>query len=242
MSSCSRCGGEIIFRRNGSGVIPIHLSGGCGRGWSSGGDPGGTSHDYYAEYFQDYRWGLFPSYVNPNANCPVCGAAVYFYQSPFGGRVFFDDLGPPWPKHACTDSSQSRTPRPRIHRVAASADLAEIHRPVSTSMPRWFADGWRPFVSDTAKVEGAKLILNGYVLEGTARKQIRITYSMESNRYYEMVASGVSVGINFLMNSGRVVDALREGLVMLRYKSETSVEIDLLSMTHLHEIKRFSIE
>jgi hypothetical protein len=29
---------------------------------------------------------------------------VYFYRSPSGGRVFFDDLGPPWPKHPCTDN------------------------------------------------------------------------------------------------------------------------------------------
>src|SRR5215471_11377870 len=47
------------------------------------------------------------SYVDPNALCPVCGAEVFFYQSPYGGRVFFDDLGPPWPKHACTDNCPS---------------------------------------------------------------------------------------------------------------------------------------
>jgi hypothetical protein len=109
-------------------------------------------------------------------------------------------------------------------------------------MPQWFADGWRPFVSEAAKVEGAKLLLDGYILDGVDRKQIRITCSMESNRYYERVTPGVSIGINFLMNSGRVVDAFREGLVMLRYKSETSVEIDILFMTHIHEIKHFSIE
>lgn len=44
------------------------------------------------------------SYVNPNAHCPVCGDPVYFYQSPTGGRIFFDDLGWPWPKHGCTDN------------------------------------------------------------------------------------------------------------------------------------------
>lgn len=62
-----------------------------GRIWAS---PGGASAD---------------SYVNPNAHCPVCGATVFFYQSPHGGRVFFDELGPPWPKHPCTDNS----PAPR---------------------------------------------------------------------------------------------------------------------------------
>ena len=46
----------------------------------------------------------YESYINPNAKCPVCGATVFFYQSPDGGRVFFNELGPPWPKHPCTDN------------------------------------------------------------------------------------------------------------------------------------------
>ena len=43
--------------------------------------------------------------TNPNARCPVCGAAVYFYQSPDGGKVYFDELGHPWPKHPCMDQA-----------------------------------------------------------------------------------------------------------------------------------------
>ncbi len=43
-------------------------------------------------------------YVNPNARCPVCGTAVFFYSNHFGSKVYFDDLGPPWPKHPCTDN------------------------------------------------------------------------------------------------------------------------------------------
>lgn len=42
-------------------------------------------------------------FVNPNAICPECGAVVYYYENASGSRVFFDDLGPPWPKHPCTD-------------------------------------------------------------------------------------------------------------------------------------------
>lgn len=43
-------------------------------------------------------------YVNPNARCPCCGAPVFFYANAAGSRVYFDDLGPPWPKHRCTDN------------------------------------------------------------------------------------------------------------------------------------------
>ena len=44
-------------------------------------------------------------YVYPNAICPVCGESVFFYRNEYGSRVFFDELGPPWPKHPCTDQS-----------------------------------------------------------------------------------------------------------------------------------------
>jgi len=45
-------------------------------------------------------------FIKPNAKCPVCGEEVYFYQNTFGSRVYFDELGPPWPKHPCTDNDQ----------------------------------------------------------------------------------------------------------------------------------------
>lgn len=43
-------------------------------------------------------------YVNPNARCPVCREPVFFYANEFGSRVFFDELGPAWTKHPCTDN------------------------------------------------------------------------------------------------------------------------------------------
>lgn len=52
-------------------------------------------------------------FVNPNAKCPVCGVPVFFYANSFGSRVYFDDLGPPWPKHPCTDYPRAR--RPLVH-------------------------------------------------------------------------------------------------------------------------------
>lgn len=47
-------------------------------------------------------------YVNPNAHCPVCNAAVFFYANASGSRVYFDDLGPPWSKHPCTDNPRKK--------------------------------------------------------------------------------------------------------------------------------------
>lgn len=63
--------------------------------------------------------GYSSCFVNPNATCPVCKAAVFYYQNDRGSRVFFDHLGPPWPKHGCTDnprlpvSAISARPQPR---------------------------------------------------------------------------------------------------------------------------------
>lgn len=37
-----------------------------------------------------------------NAKCPVCSQPVYYYQNSRGSKVFFDEIGHPWPKHPCT--------------------------------------------------------------------------------------------------------------------------------------------
>lgn len=58
----------------------------------------------------------------PNSTCPVCGDPVFFYMSPFGERVFFDELGSPWPKHPRSDLSVMETSSPRP--VGASKDMA----------------------------------------------------------------------------------------------------------------------
>ena len=49
------------------------------------------------------------AFVYPNASCPVCGDEVFFYQNSSGSKVFFDEIGHPWPKHPCTDNSQFNT-------------------------------------------------------------------------------------------------------------------------------------
>ena len=89
----------------------------CTCGWGGEGARGGGNKGLFSEsglnkfsdlirirYRQEAR-----AYVNPNAKCPVCGTPVYFYQAPEGGRVFFDHLGKPWPKHPCTDTIADRS-------------------------------------------------------------------------------------------------------------------------------------
>lgn len=102
MRTCLYCGEPIKFRHNDNGQnTPIHINGNrC---------PAPSNYEVAREPFT-----YLDSFVNPNARCPVCGDPVFFYQSRYGGRVFFDDLGWPWPKHPCTDNpaAQSRKVRP----------------------------------------------------------------------------------------------------------------------------------
>jgi hypothetical protein len=82
------------YRRGGSIPAPVKRRIVEGRDWS------------------EKSAAVYDSFTIPNAACPVCDASVFFYQSPHGGRVFFDHLGPPWPKHPCTDrGSASQSPR-----------------------------------------------------------------------------------------------------------------------------------
>jgi hypothetical protein len=88
------------------------------------------------------------SYTNPNATCPVCGAEVFFYQSQYGGRVFFDALGPPWPKHPCTDNG------------LPPGAVRSIH---SHSYP-WQSGGWKPLPQ--FKISKARSCIYKVTVEG----------------------------------------------------------------------------
>ena len=135
MATCRFCRGKIVFRHVGGQITPIHLEG----GWCTA-----ITGSANTQSVRPYR--TIESYTNPNAICPVCGETVFFYQSPHGGRVFFDALGWPWPKHPCTDQSaaqQGQVRRPEIKRggnlilrdrdsVALDIyELEEMHRATS---------------------------------------------------------------------------------------------------------------
>ena len=119
----------------------------CTCGWCSGGYRGGSKgaignmpFPTWTSYFgseETPAYKTVESFTDPNALCPVCGAAVFFYRSPLGGRVFFDSLGPPWPKHPCTDSAmQSDTGTSKLVKRVESQNLG--------LRPPWALDRWHP--------------------------------------------------------------------------------------------------
>lgn len=109
MATCNICGEQIVFRYVGGQPTPIHVHGNWCRGYM-------TTESKGRGPFRTLR-----SYVVPNASCPVCGETVFFYQAPNGGRVFFDDLGWPWPKHPCTDN------RKKVGRPNSEKRSGNIH-------------------------------------------------------------------------------------------------------------------
>ena len=56
--------------------------------------------------YRHFEYQNYNSFIFPNAKCPVCKRAVYFLKLQNGGRVFFDEIGPPWPKHKCIHGNE----------------------------------------------------------------------------------------------------------------------------------------
>lgn len=128
---------------------------------------------YYLERLRELEatHGATSAFVIPNAHCPVCGAPVFFYQNLWGSRVFFDELGSPWPKHPCTDSTaknvQSETSAQRISPVTRSLDeishIQALQRfirrdPQQDFFVRYGLSQWDAF-KVAARVRGSKEVL-----------------------------------------------------------------------------------
>ena len=76
---------------------------------------------------------------------------MFFYRSPYDGRVFFDELGPPWPKHPCTDNSEY------IRRTTRQSVPQDVPLP----RPAWYADGWQPLLSSRIYSDKERLLVTG---------------------------------------------------------------------------------
>jgi hypothetical protein len=123
-----------------------------------------------AGWAKDER-GTVESYVNPNAHCPVCGALVYFYRSPYDGRVFFDELGWPWPKHPCTDNR--REPPRATHQSARATG--------SRALPRWQIEGWHPVLSAKVYAGGDRQHITGDVDGGFQELLLPVGESVDAD-------------------------------------------------------------
>lgn len=144
---------------------------GCDCGWGGDTGSGGSRADFFGsvnkvrplQFASGLLWRkdrrpAFDAYTTPNAQCPVCGESVFFYQSPYGGRVFFDELGPPWPKHPCTDNYFAPT-----NKASFILQPTNVQRRQTFS----FLQGWKPLTDLNINIEdnGDFLFFTGFTCE-----------------------------------------------------------------------------
>jgi hypothetical protein len=121
------------------------------------------------------QFGTYQSFLNPNATCPVCSERVFYYESPFGGRVFFDELGPPWPKHGCTSST------PEAHRPKM---VSQSSRP---AVAEWRTRGWQPLNIIRRYKEDDWWVIGAILLSATERP-LRLLFDGEPPLRPKMMA------------------------------------------------------
>lgn len=124
------------------------------------------------------EWGAYEiakldSYTIPNASCPVCGAAVFFYRADNGGRVFFDPpLGPPWGKHPCTDNvvpSNLSQPKQKRHFGAKELTVNQLNLPneyritaQNSAILIYEKTGWHPLLDLKVRRKGQWWQVEGF--------------------------------------------------------------------------------
>jgi hypothetical protein len=239
MATCYKCGGEIEFYHNGFNAVPIHASGGCSASGSSHGYGGGWRWvEREAETGQRFifGWVEYPSYVNPNAACPRCGKSVYFYQSPLGGRVYFNNLGPPWPKHGpspweCPDKI---VPLEEHQEISQTTEISP-----STTAPEWQKHGWNPFLLMKVESTGGGIVINGSkLLENSETTEHRLIQADLQDTFHESQGDLV-FSYSMAMNSSRLISVLTENIVFIRFVSEAVCEFSTISVDKDNEVIRF---
>lgn len=122
------------------------------------------------------------SYLNPNTICPVCGEKVFFFQARNGVRVFFDEVGPPWPKHPCTDNNDYMG-FGKYHYQPTLLKTEEVRA-------NWKDDGWQPFKVVSHCILQSVGLCSSYHVMGYAliRPEVEISiidYEFNSLRYHK---------------------------------------------------------
>lgn len=157
MTTCYKCGLPIEFVTVDGVRRPLH-SCRSNENYDNFYGYGGVSYSLpgYSSYYSKYS-----SYTNPNAKCPVCNASVYYYESEHGGKVFFDELGPPWPKHPCTDRS--------------------LEKSLPKAVASWKKSGWTPFwVENCFEIFGVQTV-EGKILNKKSEKKLSLSLRSDQN-------------------------------------------------------------
>lgn len=195
----------------------------CSCGW------GGVGHLGKRTSTSDPNvWGRFlqftgiSSFTIPNAKCPVCGDAVFFYQSSNGGRVFFDELGPPWPKHGCTDNL-----------VRPSAYLFPESLTQTNKVYSWQKSDWMPFIVNEIILQPPNFsISNLRGLAGSEELSMYVNFKLDVRApYFVRMVSPGKYQISVLLNeelSTRIYSRIFYGFTSV-YELSKSTKLNVLS-------------
>lgn len=113
------------------------------------------------------RWDKAGVLNIPNATCPVCGQPVFFIETQNGGRVFFDELGPPWPKHPCIDNDTAY--------ISVYANTF----PHPQAQPTHSPQSWHILAGPVFDRSNGMLNIKGYA--STLKKFLMVRHSEDSN-------------------------------------------------------------
>jgi hypothetical protein len=169
-------------------------------------------------------------YINPNARCPVCGTAVFFYANQLGSKVYFDDLGPPWPKHPCTDNQRrgiegigslvgvpSRRAKGLIQELVSAARTAGLIR---SNASQGGAHEWQLMVVVAIERTGTKNFVLAEFLATDVGTTTKFTYFSDLPLF--------EVG-DFVSKKGDQVSFLhRETLTTITFQEGSKVRTDLI--------------
>jgi hypothetical protein len=140
MASCNFCGqeGSWITLQGRKVFIHSNQNRDCGRDW--------------ARRLSRNRQKLTCDSFTKPTRCERCDKDCFYYENEFGSKVFFDELGPPWPKHDCIERQQRRPKSPY----------------------RWELDGYEPCVIYKALPDVKLQRLEIYVIGLATKKNLAL--------------------------------------------------------------------
>lgn len=154
-------------------------------------------------------WSHQDSYAAPST-CPRCRRAVYFIRHN-GGAVWVDELGWPWPKHACFDNEpepgwstylRANTGGAKFHSNAASSNTSVVFNPPVTSIAGVVIEARRLEIDGQAVIA---LAIDG----GPARRCLVAVEGDNTASYYRRCIAVLDEGKRNVVISNFKVKALK---------------------------------
>ena len=137
-----------------------------------------------------FRHGPQCNAVTWPTKCPGCSDRVFFFRCDCGSKVFFDDLGPPWPIHDCEISWTRNLIRTRHSDGSIVVEISEgvsirrapdsfaVESAVTSRVTRK-NDNDEPIVPVNAEDSNEDVTITGLVREKLNRKDVFSTLDVK---------------------------------------------------------------